>query len=822
MPTRRPQPVLRVRAAIVAAALTLAVSGPAAAQWSAGPALPAPKAHPAAVVDGDVIRLVGGTPWVGGDEDGSAYAWDGAAWTETAPLDGIGPMIQIGAGLDGLGRVVFTGGRSQINDDLGPTRVYLPDEGTGPSLADPPDLAGTDRFAWTTDADGRLYVIGGDVEGSIVNTVARYDATTDAWTTLAALPVAVRDACAAVDASGRVCVFGGRNAANTVLTTVQTFDPGSGSWTLKAIPPLPTARAEARAARGADDRLYVVGGVDATGAVTGAVAMHDATIGGWSDIWPLATPRRSFGLALGSDDLLRVMGGIDAAGATLASVETLLTPECPGVLDVTTPIEAWEGTDVALAADAWGAEPLAYAWTRDGEPIVDGPTVWGSEILGSTGPTLEIRRVRNEDAATYAVEVTNDCGSATAIRGTITVRTAIAPPTSWTAEFLHVAGALSSRANAVSNGRVGGAYVIEDATYGALEQAVVWPADDGAPTSLTPGNSVGAGVVDLDGDLAVGWWWWPYQCQVSGQWYTCYSRQAARWDLGTGAFTNLQVSGYEYSSASAVENGVVVGSASSDDASGNAWTHAMAWNLGGWTVRSLHPSNSSSSGAVAIHDGLAVGWRNTPYPAPHPEAYEWLLGVDGSIAGTNLPSPSVATCTATDVKDGLVVGYSGYPYDGARAVAWPVDSTTPIDLHPAGATLSRASLTAGGLVIGTVTDAEGSTLGWWRLADRSFHPLDGLDLDGYTGIEVSDLEVDVDGRFTLVGSAMATAAGRREAIRWHSAASRPADLNGDGLVDAADLALVLAGWGGDGPTDLNGDGTTDSIDIGLILADWGA
>jgi hypothetical protein len=45
------------------------------------------------------------------------------------------------------------------------------------------------------------------------------------------------------------------------------------------------------------------------------------------------------------------------------------------------------------------------------------------------------------------------------------------------------------------------------------------------------------------------------------------------------------------------------------------------------------------------------------------------------------------------------------------------------------------------------------------------------------------------------------------------------DLNGDGVVDGADLGLLLASW--DTPdADLNGDGTTDGADLGLLLASW--
>jgi hypothetical protein len=49
----------------------------------------------------------------------------------------------------------------------------------------------------------------------------------------------------------------------------------------------------------------------------------------------------------------------------------------------------------------------------------------------------------------------------------------------------------------------------------------------------------------------------------------------------------------------------------------------------------------------------------------------------------------------------------------------------------------------------------------------------------------------------------------------------PADLNGDGTVNGADLGLLLAGWGSPGPADLNGDGSVNGADLGLLLASWG-
>ena len=47
-----------------------------------------------------------------------------------------------------------------------------------------------------------------------------------------------------------------------------------------------------------------------------------------------------------------------------------------------------------------------------------------------------------------------------------------------------------------------------------------------------------------------------------------------------------------------------------------------------------------------------------------------------------------------------------------------------------------------------------------------------------------------------------------------------ADLNGDGVVDGADLGQLLANWGGPGAGDLNGDGSVDGADLGLLLSEW--
>ncbi|HMN96699.1 MAG TPA: GC-type dockerin domain-anchored protein [Phycisphaerales bacterium] len=64
-----------------------------------------------------------------------------------------------------------------------------------------------------------------------------------------------------------------------------------------------------------------------------------------------------------------------------------------------------------------------------------------------------------------------------------------------------------------------------------------------------------------------------------------------------------------------------------------------------------------------------------------------------------------------------------------------------------------------------------------------------------------------------------------EAIVRFSAPVLPllGDLNGDGVVDGADLGLLVGAWGTSDPgADLDGDGTVDGADLGILLGAWGA
>ena len=75
---------------------------------------------------------------------------------------------------------------------------------------------------------GKIYVTGGDSQGSSVNSVYVYDPQVDAWAQLASMSIA-RRLHASVAVGGKLYVFGGFGAGGR-LSTVEIYDPASDSW----------------------------------------------------------------------------------------------------------------------------------------------------------------------------------------------------------------------------------------------------------------------------------------------------------------------------------------------------------------------------------------------------------------------------------------------------------------------------------------------------------------------------------------------------------------------------------------------------------------
>ncbi|MFG0274139.1 MAG: hypothetical protein ACF8QF_03690 [Phycisphaerales bacterium] len=115
---------------------------------------------------------------------------------------------------------------------------------------------------------------------------------------------------------------------------------------------------------------------------------------------------------------------------------------------------------------------------------------------------------------------------------------------------------------------------------------------------------------------------------------------------------------------------------------------------------------------------------------------------------------------------------------------------------------------------------------------------DGALIDSLTLTPIADFTADPGPTSDLISWAVALGdyyytcrvtghIGMTGAIRVEAATqSSPQDLNGDGLVDGADLGILLGAWGmcPDGqpcPADFNADGFVDGADLGVLLGAWG-
>jgi hypothetical protein len=91
-------------------------------------------------------------------------------------------------------------------------------------------------------------------------------------------------------------------------------------------------------------------------------------------------------------------------------------------------------------------------------------------------------------------------------------------------------------------------------------------------------------------------------------------------------------------------------------------------------------------------------------------------------------------------------------------------------------------------------------------------------------LELQSVSLDDAGMYdVVVGNACGEIVSQAAEL---TVAPKPGDLNGDGVVDGADLLILLSAWGKCGdpencPADLNDDGTVDGADLLLLLSNWG-
>jgi hypothetical protein len=81
------------------------------------------------------------------------------------------------------------------------------------------------------------------------------------------------------------------------------------------------------------------------------------------------------------------------------------------IADATASQDVHVGETIELTVTAAIGGAASFAWSRDGVPLIDGPTLAGSLVSGATTPMLAIDNAQLGDAGQYSCLITSACGS---------------------------------------------------------------------------------------------------------------------------------------------------------------------------------------------------------------------------------------------------------------------------------------------------------------------------------------------------------------------------------------------------------------------------
>lgn len=211
----------------------------------------------------------------------------------------------------------MVGGLDNADTNVTNTKSELVDPISHQVTVLPQQLVGRLHQTVTVAAGERVVQAGGVVRSgdywSSVDRVDVLDLKTREWTPGAPLHTARSDHAAVTLKDGRVMVIGG-NLDTKLLASVEIYDVHANAWTLAA--PLPRPRTQHSAVLLNDGRVLVAGGIDSDGGATDTTFVYDPTTNAWTD-GPRMTQARlqESVVLLPSGDVL-FAGGDGSAGAT--------------------------------------------------------------------------------------------------------------------------------------------------------------------------------------------------------------------------------------------------------------------------------------------------------------------------------------------------------------------------------------------------------------------------------------------------------------------------------------------------------------------------
>jgi N-acetylneuraminic acid mutarotase len=274
-------------------------------RWSDRASMLEQRMYFGAVATGGRVFAVGG-----GGVQSSLEAYDPAtnAWTAMAQMPTARHGQATALGKDG--KIYAIGGyeNSAARPEVAVVEAYTPSTNTWETLAPLPKPRSLISAA--TGPDGRIYVVGGYLEGSgTLSTLEIYNPATNTWAAGARMPSSRYTLATAFGDDGKLYAFGGTRD-NTALATVEAYDPATNAWS--RLPDMYPSREGATAFTGNDGRIYLVGGQTQNDFhPLASVSTYRASTKEWSGIQSMQLGRESPAAAQAPDGKIYVLGGYD-------------------------------------------------------------------------------------------------------------------------------------------------------------------------------------------------------------------------------------------------------------------------------------------------------------------------------------------------------------------------------------------------------------------------------------------------------------------------------------------------------------------------------
>ncbi len=234
------------------------------------------------------------------------------------------------------------------------------------------------------------------------------------------------------------------------------------------------------------------------------------------------------------------------------------------------------------------------------------------------------------------------------------------------------------------------------------------------------------------------------------------------------------------------------------------------------------PLSDEQGLAVSVNDsGRAVG-RLLVDGGFAPVVWD---NIDGEPTFTALPDMGSSDALAQAISDtGIVVGSMLSALDEKyHALRWDDGVLTDLGLFEGADPTHANGVNDAGEVVGSrdLDGADETRAVYWT-PEGEAHDLNDLIAAGSPWILQTAQDINNNGQ--IIGWGVRTdLGGLRGFVLTPIDPECPADLSGDGIVDSADLNILLAAFGAIGETagDVDGDGDTDSADLNGLLAAFG-